>query len=125
MAKINGAESIKESKYQFGATTPKEFDFSKLELGKFLANPNAPENESFLRKYLNYVQAHNAPIHEALKEGKAALKETKREVYNLKRACKAAETPEEQALLEAELKGAKRTQWAQIRKNIRLAFSLA
>ncbi|MBQ4115086.1 hypothetical protein IJD34_06745 [bacterium] len=125
MAPTVGEAKFTTEKPLFGTTTPNKFDFSKIELGSFLGQPNAPENESFLRKYLNYVKAHNAPINEKLKQGKAELKEIKHEVYALKRAYKNADSQEEQTVLEGQLKAAKGLEWAQIRKNIRLAFSLA
>jgi len=125
MAPTVGEAKFLTEKPLFGTTTPNEFDFSKIELGGFLGQPNSPENENFLRKYLNYVKAHNAPINEELKKGKAELKELKHEVYALKRAFKNADSQEEQTVLEEQLKTAKSLEWAQIRKNIRLAFSLA
>ncbi len=125
MAPTVGEAKFLTEKPLFGTTTPNKFDFSKIELGSFLGQPNRPENESFLRKYLNYVQAHNAPINAELKQGKADLKELKHGVYTLKRACKNADSPEEQSILEEQLKTAKSLEWAQIQKNIKLAFSLA
>ena len=120
--KITSSERIFENSKQFGTTTPKEFDVSKINIGNFMLNQG---DESAVRQWLNYRDKHNQPIYAQLNESKGLLKDTQKEIYELKRAMRKADSIEEEQSLQAQLKASKGFEWDLIRKRMRLAFSLA
>ena len=119
--KITSSERVLENSKQFGTTTPKEFDVSKINIGDIMLKQT---DDSAVRQWLNQRDKHNQPIYTQLNESKGVLKDTQKEIYELKRAMRKADSVEEEQTLQAQLKACKGFEWDLIRKRMRLAFSL-
>ena len=119
--KVTSTERIFENPKQFGMTTPKDFDVSKINIGDIMLKQG---DESVVRQWLNYRDKYNQPIYTQLNESKGVLKDTRKEITQLKWEMKKADSPEEELALQSQLKASKRFEWDLICKRMRLAFSL-
>ena len=121
--KITKLESIYDKKTPQGVSTPKEFDFSKINIGDYMLERG--ENETPLRKWLRDKEKHNAFYEEKLEIGRENLGVMQNALVLVEREMKDAKSPEEFAMLQGKKRELKGDIWTQICINIHTAFSLA
>ena len=121
---VTSVQSKKDTPPKY-LTRPQEIDWSSVNIGQFMTSNNQnPQEESMLRRWLNSRKEHNKPIFQELKEGKEALANVRHEIRELEREAIRTTIDEKKYACEEQVKALEKLEWNQIRKNIKLAFSL-
>lgn len=120
--KITQARQIQDRKPGQEISTPKEFDFSKINIGNFLLNRG---DDNYIQQWLNYKREYNQPIYEKLKKGKENLAFIRETMATLKTKINKSKDVEEINIFEAQYKALRGDEWLQICTNVHTAHSLA